>query len=44
VLVARRIAEVDRADRARRLGLSSGEEGWRTLREARLDRRLHTPG
>jgi hypothetical protein len=38
--IARRIAEVDRADQARRIGFSSGEEAWRMLREAQIDRRL----
>jgi hypothetical protein len=38
--IARRIAEVDRAEQARRIGFSSGEQAWRMLREAQKDRRL----
>jgi hypothetical protein len=38
--IERRVAEVDRAAEARKLGFGSGEDAWRMLREAQLDRRL----
>jgi hypothetical protein len=37
--IERRIAQVDRAVQARKLGFGSGEETWRMLREAQEDRR-----